>query len=281
MKQGDPTMKQGDATMKLCVFGAGGRMGQSVVRLAAQASDVELVGAVEPHGSPALGRDAGELAGAGNLGVEISHDLASALLGADVLVDFTTAAAFEGMLRTATQKGVAVVSGTTRLSASDEALLARAAVKIPILWAPNMSVGVALVAELVARAVAALPGYDVEIVEAHHNKKSDAPSGTATFFAGAAQKGRPELVVVHGREGDVGQRGANELGMHAIRGGGIVGDHTVHLVGEFERIELTHRAMGRELFAHGALTAARFLSGKPARRYTLTDVVLGTAANAT
>ncbi|MSP24258.1 MAG: 4-hydroxy-tetrahydrodipicolinate reductase [Myxococcales bacterium] len=259
--------------MKLCVFGAGGRMGQSIIRLAAESSDVELVGAVELPGSPCVGRDAGELSGARTLGVAVCPDLASGLLGADVLVDFSTAAAFSGMLRIAEQKGVGVVSGTTLLAPADEALIARASERIAVLWAPNMSVGVTLLAELVRRAVLALGEYDVEIIESHHNKKTDAPSGTATYLQAAAQAARPELRVVHGRSGDVGARAHDELGMHALRGGGIVGDHSVHLVGEFERVELTHRAMGRELFAAGALRAARFLARQPAGRYTLLDML--------
>ncbi len=260
--------------MKLAVFGAGGRMGQTVVRLAA-AGGVELVGAIDSPSSPLLGKDAGEVAGAGNLGVAIGPDVGSGLLGADVVIDFSTAAAFDAMLRAAMRAGVAVVSGTTRLSEGSRALVDKAAEKIPVLWAPNMSVGVQVLAELVARAVAALGDYDVEIVEAHHNKKTDAPSGTAALLLEAAQRARAGLAPVHGREGDVGARTAAEIGVHALRGGGVVGDHTVHLIGEFDRIELTHRAMSRELFAAGALRAARWIAGKPAGRYALAEVIGG------
>lgn len=261
--------------MRLAVYGASGRMGQTVVRLAAAARGVEVVGAIDHADSPHLGRDVGELAGAGTLGVAVGADVASGLLGADVVVDFSTAVAFEPLVRAAMRAKVALVSGTTRLSPTDEAALERAAAVIPVLWAPNMSVGVHLLAELVRRAVATLGDYDVEVVEAHHHRKTDAPSGTATFLVEAACEARAGLVPVHGREGDVGARKPEEIGVHAVRGGGIVGDHTVHLVGEFDRIELTHRAMSRELFAAGALRAAKWLSGRPAGRYALAQVIAG------
>jgi 4-hydroxy-tetrahydrodipicolinate reductase len=260
--------------MNLAVFGAGGRMGQTVVRLAAEGG-VKLVGAVDAPSSPLLGKDAGDVAGAGHLGVAISADVASSLLGAEVLIDFSTAAAFDGMLRAAMHSGVAVVSGTTRLSSESQAWIDKAAAKIAVLWAPNMSVGVQVLADLVARAVAALGDYDVEIVEAHHNRKTDAPSGTANFLLQAAVRGRPGLAAVHGREGDSLRRKADEVGLHALRAGGIVGDHSVHLVSEFDRIELSHRAMSRELFAAGALRAARFLRGRPAGKYSLAQVIAG------
>jgi 4-hydroxy-tetrahydrodipicolinate reductase len=261
--------------MKLAIFGAGGRMGRTVARLAAGMDDVRIVGAVDRAGAPAVGRDVGELAGVGSVGVEVGEDPAAALLGADVLVDFSGAAAFDGMLRAATRAGVAVVSGTTGIGDADRASLAKAAAKIPVLWAPNMSLGVQILARLVTEAVRALPGYDVEIVETHHNQKADAPSGTALFLKESAVAARPELEVVHGRQGKPGARGSNEIGMHALRGGAVVGDHHVHLIGAFDRIELSHRAMSRDLFAEGALRAARWLVGRAPGRYTLADVVTG------
>lgn len=260
--------------MKLAIHGASGRMGQTVVRLAA-GSGIEVVGAIDSADSPHLGRDVGELAGAGTMGVAVGADVASGLLGADVVIDFSTAAAVDGLVRAAAHAGVAVVSGTTRLSAESEALLDKVSARIPVLWAPNMSVGVQVLADLVRRAVAVLGDYDVEIVEAHHNRKTDAPSGTATMLVQAAQRGRMGLRPVHGREGDVGARQPDEIGVHAVRGGGVVGDHSVHLIGEFDRLEITHRAMGRELFAAGALRAARWLAGRPAGRYELDRVIAG------
>jgi len=259
--------------MKQTIIGAAGRMGRTIARLASAADDIELVGAVDGPSSPHLGRDLGEIAGAGHCGVEISADAASALLGADVAVDFTVAPAFSGMLRAATRAGVAVVSGTTGLSAADERLIDKAAGEIAVLWAPNMSVGVQLLTRLVKEAVGALGDYDVEIVETHHNQKADAPSGTAKLLMRAAQAARSELAPVHGREGEPGARKSSEIGMHALRGGTVVGDHSVHLIGEFDRIEITHQAMSRDLFAAGALRAARYLATQQPGRYTLADIL--------
>jgi 4-hydroxy-tetrahydrodipicolinate reductase len=269
--------------MKLAIYGASGRMGRTVAQLALAAPDTNIVGAVDSAGSEHLGRDVGSLAGHDEAGVVVSADLASALLGCDVLIDFSVATAFDAMIRTAARQGVAVVSGTTRLSEASLTNLNRAAEKIPVLWAPNMSLGVQLLAQLVRQAVGALcgpmGGYDVEVVEAHHNRKLDAPSGTATYLVEAAQQALPELEAVHGREGMVGTRKPTEIGVHALRGGGIVGDHSVHLIGEYDRIEINHRAMSRELFAAGALRAAHWLVGQSAGRYQLADVLANTSGN--
>src|SRR6185312_14259983 len=171
---------------------------------------------------------------------------------------------------------VAVVSGTTRLDADAERLLDQAARVVPVLWAPNTSVGVQVLAELVAEAAAKLGlSFDVEIVEAHHRAKVDAPSGTADRLRRAVVEAREDLVPVHGREGLVGPRKRTEIGVLALRGGDVIGDHTVHFLGQGERLELTHRATNRDLFARGALRAARFLHGKPAGRYTMADILHG------
>jgi 4-hydroxy-tetrahydrodipicolinate reductase len=215
----------------------------------------------------------GDLAGAGHLGVEVSADLGSALLGADVVIDFSIARAFDDVLRAALKAKVACLSGTTALSAESQARIDEAGATIAVLWAPNMSMGVQVLATLARQAVQALPGYDVEVVEAHHNDKADAPSGTATYLVRAVQQAREELEPVFGREGQVGKRRATEIGVHALRGGGVVGDHTVHLIGEHDRIEITHRAMNRDLFAEGALRAARWLVGRKPGRYQLADVL--------
>jgi 4-hydroxy-tetrahydrodipicolinate reductase len=248
-------------------------MGQSVVRLALS-EGVSVVGAAVSGGSRALGRDAGELAGAGVAGVEITADTAASLLGADVVVDFSTAAALPRLLPLAARARVAVVSGTTRLDAEAERLLDEAARVVPVLWAPNTSVGIQVLAELVAQAAARLGlTFDVEIVEAHHRAKVDAPSGTADRLRRAVAEAREGLVPVHGREGLVGPRKSEEIGVLALRGGDVIGDHTVHFLGQGERLELTHRATSRDLFARGALRAARFLLGKPPGRYTMADVL--------
>lgn len=266
--------------MRLAIFGAGGRMGRTIARLASD-EGVRIVGAVDAPASAAIGRDIGDLAGIGHAGVEVSEDLGSALLGADVLIDFTIAAAFDNMLRQAMKARVAVVSGTTRLGEESHALIDKASKEIPVMWAPNMSVGVHVLGELVEQAVRALGHYDIEIVETHHNQKADAPSGTATFLRQKAEAARPGLEPVFGREGQPGARRQGEIGMHALRGGGVFGDHTVHLIGAHDRLSITHRAISRDLFAAGALRAARFIAGKPAGRYHLADTLDGPSGSTT
>ncbi|HVY46953.1 MAG TPA: 4-hydroxy-tetrahydrodipicolinate reductase [Minicystis sp.] len=259
--------------MKIAIFGASGRMGRAVARLAAD-ERATLVGAVVSKRSPALGKDVGELAGVGNLGVVASDDVGAGLLGADVVIDFSTSAAVPYLIQAAMRAKVAVVSGTTRLDATGERLLDEASKVVPVLWSPNTSVGVHVLAELVTQAMKRLgPGFDVEIVETHHRAKIDAPSGTALRLAEAARAARDDLRAVHGREGNVGPRLDDEVGLHAVRGGDVIGDHAVHLLGPGERLELTHRATSRDLFARGALRAARFVCGKPPGRYTMADVV--------
>jgi 4-hydroxy-tetrahydrodipicolinate reductase len=259
--------------VKLAIHGATGRMGLSIVRLARAAGD-EIVGGACSPGDPGVGRDLGELAGIGPLGVVASADTASALLGADVVIDFSTASAVPALVATAARQGVRVMSGTTGLDPSAEAALERAAASVAVLWAPNTSLGVQVLAELVEQAVKRLgSAFDVEILELHHRRKIDAPSGTALRLARAARAARSELKELHSRDGDVGARTNEELGVVAVRGGDVVGDHTVFLLGNGERLELTHRASSRELFAQGALAAARFVHGKPPGRYAFKDVL--------
>ncbi|HEY4121105.1 MAG TPA: 4-hydroxy-tetrahydrodipicolinate reductase [Byssovorax sp.] len=261
--------------MKITIVGASGRMGLAVARLA-KAEGATIVGAVVSPRSTAVGEDIGEAAGVETAGVVMSADLSAGLLGADVAIDFSNAAAVPELLRAAMRARVAVVSGTTRLEPAAERLLDEAAKVIPVLWSPNTSVGVHLLAELVTRAIQKLgPGYDVEVIEAHHRAKVDAPSGTAMRLVDAAKAARAELEPVFGREGNVGPRVEREVGVHAVRGGDVIGEHTVHLLGPGERIELTHRATSRDLFARGALRAARFLVGKPPGRYAMVDVLGG------
>ena len=259
--------------MKIAVHGAAGRMGLCVMRLA-ESEGATVVGAiVSPH-SPHEGRDAGEVAGIGSAGVAMSADTAAGLLGAEVVIDFSQAAALPSLLHQAMRAEVAVVSGTTRLDATCERLLDEAARYIPVLWSPNTSLGVHVLAEIAAYAARHLgPGFDVEIVETHHRAKVDAPSGTAVRLASAIREAKNDLKPVHGREGNAGPRRDDEIGIFAVRGGDVIGDHTVHLLGQGERIELTHRATSRDLFARGALRAARFLKGKPPGRYAMADIL--------
>jgi 4-hydroxy-tetrahydrodipicolinate reductase len=260
--------------VKLAIFGATGRMGLAIARLAHAAPDVQIVGGVCADGDPGLGRDIGELAGIGQIGVVTTPDLASGLLGADVVIDFSVAAAAPQLFNVAARQKVAIVSGTTNLDDAGKKALDKAAQSVPVLWAPNMSLGVQVLAELVEQAVRRLGlGFDVEITEVHHRKKVDSPSGTAKRLAEAAKAARSELREIHGRSGDVGARTDEEMAVFGLRGGDVVGDHTVYLFGQGERLELTHRASNRDLFAHGAIVAARFLAGKPAKRYTIADVL--------
>ena len=260
--------------MKLAIFGVTGRMGLAIARLAHAAEDVEIVGGVCSDQDPGVGRDIGELAGLGQLGVVTTPDTASGLLGADVVIDFSNAAAVPGLVALAARQKIAIVSGTTNIDDNAKKAFDKAALSVPVLWAPNMSLGVQVLAELVEQAVKRLGlGFDVEITEVHHRKKVDSPSGTAKRLAEAARAARSELREIHGRSGDVGARTNEEMAVYGLRGGDVVGDHTVYLFGQGERIELTHRASNRDLFAHGALRAAQFVAGKPAKRYTIADVL--------
>lgn len=265
--------------MKLALVGAGGRMGLSVLRLAHAAGDVRLVGAADGPSSPLVGRDVGEIAGLGNFGVAVGADVGSALLGAEVCIDFSSPRACAELCREAAREGVALVSGTTGFGPAEQHALDEAAKRVPVLWAANMSFGVQVLADLVREAAARLGlGFDVEVVETHHRRKADAPSGTALRLVEALGEVRAGLRPVTGREGRSGERQPDELGLFALRGGDVIGDHTVHFLGDGERLELTHRATSRDLFAQGALRAARFLCGQPPGRYTLSDVLAGPAA---
>lgn len=260
--------------MKLAIHGVNGRMGLSLVRLAAQSSDLQIVGGITNSADPALGRDLGEMAGVGTLGVVSSADVSTGLLGAEVVIDFSMPEAVPTLCAVAARQGIGIVSGTTGLAEAGERALARAAESVPVLWAANMSLGIQVLAEMVEYAAARLgSSFDVEIVEVHHRRKVDAPSGTALRLAQAARAARPELVDRHARSGQVGPRETSELGVLAVRGGDVVGDHTVFLLGSGERLELTHRASNRDLFAEGALFAARFLQGQKSGRYTLKDAL--------
>jgi 4-hydroxy-tetrahydrodipicolinate reductase len=220
------------------------------------------------------GRDAGELAGIGAIGAKVVTD-AQALTssGAQVLVDFSAPAALVNAAAICASAGIAIVSGTTGLDDAATAALDAAASRSAVLWEPNMSIGVHVLASLVEKAMVALgPSFDVEVVETHHRAKVDAPSGTAIRLGDVVKNAR-DAHYVHGREGRPGPRQASEIGMHAVRGGDVIGDHTVFFFGDGERIELTHRASSRDLFAHGAVRAAGFIAGKPAGRDRLADML--------
>jgi 4-hydroxy-tetrahydrodipicolinate reductase len=256
--------------MRIAVVGANGRMGRAVVRLAVTGG-LDVACAI---GAGDVGRDAGELAGVGPIGTSVVDGFAVLEHAkADVLVDFSSPGATAALLPIAAKVGIGIVSGTTGLSDAGRHALEHAATRVPVLWEPNMSLGIFVLSRLVSQAVAALSDWDIEIVETHHRAKVDAPSGTALRLAEVAQGARAGTRLVHGRQGTPGARANAEIGMHALRGGDVLGDHTVHLFGGGERIELTHRATNRDVFAHGALRAARWIHGKKAGRYGLADLL--------
>ena len=251
-------------------------MGRRILALAHEAG-LGIAGAVEFKGAPTIGQDAGELASVGNLGVSVSDDLAAVARGDAVAVDFSSPEATLPNLEIAAKAGMPIVVGTTGLSAADRARAEALAASMPTLMAPNMSLGVNVLLSLVKDAVTRIgDGFDCEVVEIHHNKKKDAPSGTALALAETAARARsldPEKALVLTREGLVGERTGDEIGVVALRGGDNVGEHTVMLVGTGERIELTHRASSRDCLASGAVKAAAWLDGKPAGLYSMRDVI--------
>jgi 4-hydroxy-tetrahydrodipicolinate reductase len=258
------------------VTGAAGRMGIQIVRLVKEAKGLTLSGAVERPGYPA-GQDAGALAGLGPCGVPVVDDLGKALSGAAVVIDFTSVESSVRHAALCAEKGVALIIGSTGFTPEAKAKVAEAARRIPVVLSPNMSVGVNVMFELVRRAAVLLgDAYDIELVELHHKLKKDAPSGTAMRLAEVAAEARgldPAKELNYGRHGMVGERPAREIGVQTVRGGDIVGEHTVFYCGQGERLEITHRATSREQFARGAVRAAQWLPGKPAGLYDMADVL--------
>jgi 4-hydroxy-tetrahydrodipicolinate reductase len=263
--------------MRLVVAGAGGRMGQTLIRLIAEEAGVVLAGAVEDRGSDGVGRDAGEVAGTTALGVTVTDDAAAALAAADGLIDFTTPSATAALAAAAAKAGVIDIIGTTGLSAADNEAIDKAARQIPIVQAGNMSLGVNILARFVREAAAALDmTFDIEIAEMHHRHKVDAPSGTALLFGREAAAGRGIGLETHSvriRDGQTGPRRTGDIGFSVMRGGTIVGDHRVIFAGDGETIELTHRAFDRAIFARGAIKAALWARGRRPGRYSMNDVL--------
>jgi 4-hydroxy-tetrahydrodipicolinate reductase len=265
------------ADMRLVVTGAAGRMGRMLVKTIAQTPGVALSAAIERAGAPALGQDAGLLAGAGATGVRISDDPLAAMLNADGVIDFSAPAATVEMAALAAQARIAHVIGTTGLSEDDLASLAAAARHAPIVRSGNMSLGVNLLARLVRDAARALgQEFDIEIVEMHHRMKVDAPSGTALLLGEAAAEGRGLTLSEHserGRDGVTGARRPGAIGFASLRGGTVIGDHSVIFAGDGERIVLSHHAEDRALFARGALKAALWARGRKPGLYSMADVL--------
>lgn len=271
-------MNGGDSPrVRVAVPGAGGKMGRMILKVISETPAAELVAAVERPESPLLGQDAGIVAGIGALGVAIRAELDEALSNADVIIDFTAPSATAWTVSRAAEHEVGVVIGTTGLGEAEKRAVWQASERIPIVLSANMSLGVNVLFGLIAQAARALGNdYDVEVVELHHRQKKDAPSGTALTMASVlAEALERDLgkVARYGREGQVGARGSDEIGVLAVRGGDIVGEHTAYFCGLGERLEITHRASSRETFARGAVRAAEWLRDRDPGLYDMQDVL--------
>jgi 4-hydroxy-tetrahydrodipicolinate reductase len=257
----------------LAITGAAGRMGMRLIALAQQSGDFKILGAIERPDHDAQAKDAGEVAGAGAIALPITFDLRPT---PQVLIDFTSPASMRHWLKTCRDRKIAMVIGTTGLQPSDHAIIDQAAADIPILQAPNMSLGVNLLFRIAGEVAKVLgDDYDIEIVEGHHRFKKDAPSGTAMGLADAILKatGKTRDALSFDRHGDDVVRKRGEIGVHALRIGDEVGRHTAYFAALGERLELTHVATNRDTFAHGALKAARWLAGQKAGRYNIASML--------
>jgi len=270
-------MSAANSDMRVVIAGAGGRMGRTLIQAVAATKGLALAGAVEAAGSAVIGRDAGELAGLGPNGIKVVSDVAPLLSEADGLIEFTIPAATLAFAELTAAAGKVHIIGTTGHSAAEEAVIAKAATRATIVKSGNMSLGVNLLAALTKRVAKTLnEDYDIEIFEMHHNKKIDAPSGTALMLGRAAAEGRGVDFgkrSARGRDGMTGARRAGDIGFASLRGGTVVGEHSVIFAGPAERIELTHRAEDRMIFARGALHAALWARGKKPGLYSMADVL--------
>ena len=262
--------------MRVAVAGAGGRMGRALLEAATSTAGVALAAALEAPGNALEGRDTGDLVAAAR-GVRIGSDLGAALAQADVLIDFTRPEGTLASVAAARHAKRAVVIGTTGFEAGQLEAIRAAAREIPIVMAPNMSIGVNVMAKLVELASRTLGSdYDAEVFEIHHNKKLDAPSGTALMLGAVAAKARGGSIdkdAVHDRHGQTGERRSGSVGFSVARGGDVVGDHTVYFAGTGERIEITHRSSSRSTYAQGAMRAAKFAVGRAPGLYGMDDVL--------
>ena len=263
--------------VKTIITGAAGRMGKRLVALAQETEGLTLAGAIEMKGHPALGNDVGEVAQIGRVNIPLTDDLGSCLPKSDVVIDFTGPASCLTTLQQVASASKAMVIGTTGFSEEELARLKLLAAQIPCVFSPNMSVGINVLISTVGKIAKSLgESYNIEVIEAHHNKKKDAPSGTALRLAEALAEGMQwdlKEVGVYARHGITGERKTREIGMQTIRAGDIVGDHTILFGGPGERIEITHRAHTRDTFARGALRAAAWVVNKPPGLYSMADVL--------
>lgn len=247
--------------IKLCISGAGGKMGSAIINCCREDKDVEISGLLERDGSPERGKIIE--------GIEIISDIKKAAANCDCLIEFTNS---QATLEHLSKISIPAVVGTTGFSEEQIKKIGEFSKKIPVVLSPNMSKGVNLLFSLTGTASRKLPGYEVEIIEAHHNRKKDAPSGTAKKIAEIINEDK-NLEFVYGREGNVGPRKKEEIGIHAVRAGDIVGEHTVIFAGPGECFELVHKAYSRNCFAQGAIAAAKWLVGKSPALYTMSDVL--------
>ncbi len=263
--------------MRIGIVGCGGRMGRMVLQTLLATEAIRVSGGAERPEHSAIGADLGSLVGAAPIGVALSGDAEALFAGSDAVIDFTTPELTAANAQLAARLGVALVCGTTGLAAAQREALAGAATVVPVVYAANMSVGVNLLIGLTRQVAATLAAdYDIEIVEMHHRHKTDAPSGTALALGVAAADGRRvslEDVAVRSRDGRIGARPEGAIGFATLRGGDVVGEHTVIFAGEGERIEFTHKASSRAVFAQGAVRAAQWTAGRPAGFYGMTDVL--------
>jgi len=262
--------------IRFAIAGAGGRMGRTLIEAVLKADDARLTAALEQPDNPLLGKDAGELVGQ-PCGVKVTSDIEAALAQADCLIDFTRPEGTLQHLEICRKRGVHMVIGTTGFTTEQKLTIQDASRDIPVVFAPNMAVGVNAVFKLLDVAARILnEGYDVEVIEAHHRHKVDAPSGTALRMGEVVAEalGRDLAgCAIYGREGHTGERPATQIGFSTIRGGDIVGDHTVLFAGTGERVEITHKSASRMPYAQGSLRAARFMRGKARGLFDMQDVL--------
>jgi dihydrodipicolinate reductase len=264
------------ADIRIVVAGAAGRMGRTLVRIISETEGCNVAGGFEAPNHPLLGKDLGELAGISPLGISLSDDPLPLVAAADAIVDFTVPKLSVELAGLAAQARIVHVIGSTGFSEDDNEKIKAASRHAVIIKSGNFSKGVAVLASLVKQAAKLLPGFDIEIVEMHHNKKVDAPSGTALMLGEAAASGREISLAAHAvrsRDGHTGARVPGSIGFAALRGGTVVGDHQVIMAGPVERLVLGHIAEDRSIFAHGALTAIQWGCGQKPGLYTIADVL--------
>ena len=263
--------------LHIAILGAAGRMGRALVKAVAETDGAVLGAALEHAGNPALGQDAGLLAGLPPQNISLTDDVVTALARCSAAIEFSSPAATVAHAALAADRGIAYVAGTTGMSAVDEDALVQAARRIPVVYAANFSVGMNILSDLVRRTAATLGvDFDIEISEMHHRHKVDAPSGSAIMLGRAAAAGRGvalDVAAIRGRDGITGERPIGGIGFVSLRGGDVPGDHTVIFAGPGERLELSHRAGGREIFARGAVRAALWAATQPPGLYSMRDVL--------